>query len=74
MGYDGYGQVMVQCPFYLRDNKLSIACEGILRETETLTKFKNEEEKGKFQKAQCFQYPNTCPIARHILKDEGRYR
>lgn len=59
------------CPFYLKEAKFSITCEGIILGTQMMTRFGSEEEKLNHQKCHCmrFTYKDTCPAA-YFLTDE----
>lgn len=58
-----YDDVMTKCPYYVAGAQYSIRCEGLIADTELLTKFKDVPGKREFQKAYCFNYPNNCPLA-----------
>jgi hypothetical protein len=60
----------VICPFYVYDGKQSITCEGIIRDTRTMTKFENPTKKEKYLKLCCarYQYHDVCPVAKVLLK------
>lgn len=65
MSYNGYGDIMAKCPYYIRESKYGITCEGMLEKTECMNKFKTEGEKQRYLRQQCSEYPNTCKIAKH---------
>lgn len=64
-----YDDVMTKCPYYFGSAKYSIRCEGIINDTETVTKFDDVAQKQEYQKRECFRYPNECPIA---IEHDGR--
>ena len=43
--YDKTADQLTKCPYYLRSQKLSITCEGIVNGAKNAIKFKTEEEK-----------------------------
>ncbi len=66
--YDKTGEQLTKCPFYIRSQKLSITCEGIVEGTETAMKFQTEKEKRDFQKKNCFKHRTDCKIKRCIAQ------
>ena len=52
------------CPFYKRESKYMISCEGFYGETELVTRFKKANDKDKWQKKVCFQMElcALCPV------------
>ena len=74
MAYKGYGRQMTECPFYVRDNKYSITCEGMAADTEAVTKFEDADKKMEYQRNNCFCWPNKCPVALHNMADEERWK
>lgn len=58
-----YDDVMTKCPYYAGASRYSIRCEGLVEDTELLTKFKGVPDKREFQKKHCWEYPNKCPLA-----------
>ena len=56
------------CPFYQRESRLSIVCEGYCEEQQIGMKFRTEEEKLQWQQKYClrFYYPR-CPVAATVL-------
>lgn len=67
--YTGGGKTV--CPFYLKEAKYSITCEGLITNTQLMTRFKDENEKMCHQEHHCmkFTYKDTCPVA-YVLTDE----
>lgn len=56
------------CPFYQRESRLSIVCEGYCQEQQIGMKFRTEAEKIQWQQKYClrFYYPR-CPVAATVL-------
>ena len=56
------------CPFYQRESRLSIVCEGYCQEQQIGMKFRTEAEKLQWQQKYClrFYYPR-CPVAATVL-------
>lgn len=69
--YDKTAEQLTKCPFYIRSQKLSISCEGIVDGTETAIKFTTETEKRNFQKKNCFRHCSGCEIKKII---EQKYK
>lgn len=63
---------MSVCPFYEREARLSIVCQGFSETQQLGMKFASEAEKLKWQREYClrFYYPR-CPVAATML---GYYR
>lgn len=59
---------MAVCPFYQRESRLSIICEGYCEDQQVGMKFRTEEEKRAWQREYClrFYYPR-CPLAATVL-------
>mgnify|MGYP005760012999 CR=1 FL=1 len=59
---------MAVCPFYQRESRLSIICEGYCEEQQVGMKFRTEAEKRAWQREYClrFYYPR-CPLAATVL-------
>lgn len=55
------------CPFFVREKRLEICCEGMADEVETGVCFLQEEDRKKWFEAYCggFRY-SRCPYARVI--------
>lgn len=58
----GNGCVRAQCPYYNRESKLQITCEGIEHGTKLATKFPSEHAKRDYQETYCFERDSVCPI------------
>ena len=58
------------CPFYLKEARKSITCEGLVDGTMSMTRFASEEEKQHFQGARCarYNYDALCPIAAALMQ------
>lgn len=55
------------CPFYIREYKRSITCEGVGQSDEILHRFSGGQEKAEFQRRYCFGYGfYRCPVARML--------
>lgn len=63
-----YSGGMAICPFYRREAKLSIICEGYTEKQQLGMKFENEKEKLRWQQEYClrYYYPR-CPLAGAVL-------
>ena len=55
--------VNADCPYFLREYKRTITCEGLIDGSTNTIKFDQEEDKASYIKEHCFCYPNTCHIA-----------
>ena len=70
MGSYVYGSKAV-CPFYVREAKKSITCEGLIDDQRyTVTHFPAEEEKRQFQDQRCGMqdYAIRCKLAAALLR------
>jgi len=55
-----------KCPYYIRDSRKQITCEGVIVGSETGMKFECESMKIKYQRQNCFKYPNDCMICKGL--------
>ena len=55
------GTSNVKCPYYIREARLSMTCEGFFSD-EVVFRFNNEKEKETYQEENCFMYPSGCLI------------
>ena len=55
------GGVETVCPFYKRESKYMISCEGFYSGSELATRFKKAKEKEGWQKKVCFNL-EMCPL------------
>lgn len=62
--YSCKGEVAAKCPFYIRESRLSITCEGADEHAEFAAKFETQAEKLEWQQNRCFQFHPDCPIYR----------
>ena len=64
------GGVTTVCPFYQRESKYQITCEGIICGSYTQTRFSSETEKLEFMRKACasFEYALRCPLARLLMQ------
>lgn len=64
-----YGSKTI-CPFYLKEARKSITCEGLTEGTTNMTRFASEEEKHSFQAANCemYNFGRFCPMAAAIMR------
>lgn len=62
------GYVKTKCPFYERESKFSITCEGTDESNRVSIKFNSEREKIEHQAKECYRYPNECEIAKMCKK------
>lgn len=53
-----------KCPFFLRDSKQSITCEGIICGTEMMFRFDGAADKVVYMQENCFRFDSRCEIAR----------
>jgi hypothetical protein len=59
------------CPYYEREAKLSISCQGVIDESQNMTKFESTEAKKKWQENVCFTYQyDKCPIVKILEATE----
>lgn len=54
--------VNAKCPYFERESKFSVTCEGIYKNTTIKTEFESEDDKIKFEERECFRYPNECIV------------
>lgn len=61
--FSGGGKAI--CPFYIKEARLSITCEGLIAGTCAMTRFLSVEQKIEFQEKHCdvYEYETTCPMA-----------
>lgn len=64
------GGVTTVCPFYQRESKYQITCEGIISGSYTQTRFSSETEKLEFMMKACasFEHALRCPLARLLMQ------
>ena len=55
------GTSNVKCPYYIRESRLSMTCEGFISD-EIVMRFTCEKDKETFQEKECYHYPNGCII------------
>ena len=55
-----YGSRNTKCPYFEKDSRLTITCEGMYKDTTVKTEFDTEGHKREFQQKYCFKYPNEC--------------
>lgn len=60
----------VVCPYYIRESKKSITCEGFTEDTDLSTLFADQCGKQAFQVGRCdmFDYEDRCPLAAALAK------
>jgi len=65
MRYQGKWNAVVnaKCPYYQRDNRLQICCEGVEGSASLYVTCDTEEEKNKYLLEHCINYKTLCPIA-----------
>lgn len=53
------------CPYYIREYKISLTCEGFIQGTCCVTRFADEAAKIKYQAnvCECYDYLSRCKIA-----------
>lgn len=51
-----------KCPFYRRESRFSVCCEGIGEGTEFSIKFQTEEDKKQYIRAHCNQMKSGCEL------------
>ncbi len=66
MYYEGIADT--KCPYYIRESRYSISCEGLEEGTEHVTKFATEMDKIRFQRTRCYSLSCPCTCAA-ILND-----
>ena len=67
-----YGGENIKCPFYLKESKYTITCEGLESGTELATKFPSGEAKKEYQVHNCYHGKNGCAIMRLLEKKYER--
>lgn len=66
-----------RCPYYLREDRLCIDCEGFAGGSTVTQTFVDEAAKERWQARRCFtmQYGRRCPVAKVLeAKYERQYR
>lgn len=58
------------CPYYERESKYTITCEGVYGGTELVTRFKRAEDKSHWQERICYDLSRCCLCPVHNLLDE----
>lgn len=53
----------VKCPYFKRESRLQIACEGISTADAVALKFETQEQKKEYMERECYRFPNECKIA-----------
>lgn len=63
------GSAKAICPFYQKEAKLSITCEGLSDRTVCMTRFESVEDKAQFQAMNCemYNYEHCCPLAAALM-------
>ena len=57
------------CPFYIKEARLSISCEGIIHGSSMMLRFKDESNKERWQSIACETYKYMgCPLAALVCK------
>lgn len=58
------------CPFYVKEAKQSITCEGLIDGADNMARFASADEKRVFQRERCerFDYEKRCPLAAALAK------
>ena len=68
MAKNGDNYKLVKCPFYIKDERGEISCEGIIENTFT-TVHMNPKRKPKYMAEYCCSYGySTCPIYLAVAK------
>lgn len=57
-----------KCPFFLKESKFSICCEGIREGTEFSIKFQTEEDKKAYIRTHCNRMDCECELKTAIEK------
>lgn len=60
------GSRHTKCPYYIREAELSITCESVYNQVNSVLKFDTKGKKEKFQKEHCYKYPNQCVTCRNM--------
>ncbi len=63
-----YADHRAKCPYFRKEERIVICCEGIEPETVLRQVFPNKDDLRAFRKRNCDCYPNDCPIARELDK------
>lgn len=63
------GSARAICPFYVKEARLSITCEGLSEGTVCMTRFATTEEKTQYQAMNCemYNYENCCRLAAALM-------
>ena len=54
--------IHAKCPYFIRDSKNSITCEGFTDRTELKTIFESESQKDDFLRDNCKCLISDCPV------------
>lgn len=66
--YKNEDECKIRCPYFTRQSQYGITCEGIINDSDTVSKFASEEKKQMFMEKECFNYPNNCPVCMELEK------
>lgn len=60
------------CPFFEKESAKSICCEGLVKDTLCLMRFRTELEKQIYQESHCdtYDYAAVCPMAAAIMRQK----
>lgn len=73
MGGFSRASVRAQCPFYIKEARLSITCEGFLYKTHDAVKFNAEADRAAIVELYCKSKDwATCPRAEILIKKYQR--
>lgn len=64
-----YGLIRARCPYFEKEAKYTVTCEGLYEGHSFVMKFETEEEKDDFMQVQCHCFPNKCPLAELITNE-----
>lgn len=62
------GGVLSLCPFYLRDGKCSITCEGLIDNSRMIIMFEEAQQRQEWQEKNCYLYRCDCPYKKILEK------
>ena len=58
---------LIECPFFIKHNERCVMCEGTIKNTVCVQKFKTESEKRKYEKNVCGVFGGrNCPHYRTV--------
>lgn len=69
---DAYGETNVVCPFFHRQQRMGIVCEGPFAGENTVSvSFETKWQMEKVRRERCNSSPELCPIYRAVMEKYG---